>query len=121
MKNDDLPPLDAILSLIAMLAAWFILLPLIYSYKFDAQSVRIYFLGIRFARIPVENIEWVRITTLFDVLGGNVPYPSHPMRTLIFANSFFRKIVMIKTSRHFFWCLTPKNPEEAIDSLCLKS
>jgi hypothetical protein len=117
MNGDDTPPIEAILALMAMLATWPLVMRMLYSYKFDTESVRVYFLGIRVARIPVQEIEWMRITTWFDVLAGNVPYPPQKLRTRIVANSFFRKLVMIKTKQNFFWCVSPKNPEVAIQSL----
>ena len=121
MGHSDAPPLEAFVALAGMLAAWPFVQRLMWSYAFSSECVQIYFFGIPTKRIDVGEIESAKITSLFDVLSGVTPYPPKRSRTIMRLNSLFRNVVLIKTRGGYYWCVTPKNPVSAIDSLMLPS
>ncbi len=119
MSHDDAPPLEAVVGLAVMLAAWPLVMRLMWTYTFNSECVQIYFFGIPLTRIDVREIESARTASLFDVISGITPYPPKRWRTRMRLSSLFRNVVVIKTRGERYWCLTPKNSETAIDSLLL--
>ena len=120
MSHDDAPPVEAIVALVAMLAAWPLVMRVLWSYSFSSDYVRIYLFGIAIAQVHVDEIEGIRIVSLFDILSGSVPYPPQRWKMRMYINSFFRKVMVLKTKEGYYWCMTPKSADTVVESLQLR-